>query len=176
MRRPELEGWRSVQGRGLDGTIDSDERVTATRPVVEMAESGASELGRRYWAEVQRASLGFVRLHVTRDGSELELHPLGARLLRFGPAELHAGVDSVACRFPIRGGLLARREGGALLLSQSGGSIPELRAAVTGFVPRLSLRPGYPPWTGTLYDHLQRRIHVAISRRFFRSLIEGTRR
>lgn len=175
MRRAALKGWRSAQGAGPHGTIDSDERVTAMRPVVEIAESGARELGRQYWAEVQRASLGFVRLHVTREGSELELHPLRARLLRFGPTELHAGADGVACRFPIRGGLLARREGGALLLSQSGGSIPELRAAVSGFAPRLGLRPGYPRWTGTLYDHLQRRIHVAISRRFFRSLIEGAR-
>ena len=62
------------------------------------------------------------------------------------------------------------------MLSQSGGSVPELRAALTGFVPRLGLRPGYPRWTATLYDQLQRRIHVAISRRFFRSLIEGAYR
>ena len=112
-------------------------------------------------------------MRATQDGSELQLHPLRARLLRFGPAEVYAGADGVGCRFPIRGGLLARREGGALLLSQSGGSVPELRAALTGFVPRLGLRPGYPRWTATLYDQLQRRIHVAISRRFFRSLIEG---
>jgi hypothetical protein len=39
----------------------------------------------------------------------------------------------------------------------------KLRAAVTGFVPRLGSRP---------YDRIQRRIHVAISRRFFRSLLE----
>jgi hypothetical protein len=164
-----------VQSRGPDGMIDSDERVMATRPVVNAADDGARELGERYWAEVRRASLGFVRLRATRDGSELQLHPLRAGLLRFGPAEVYAGADGVACRFPIRGGLLARREGGALLLSQSGGSVPELRAALTGFVPRLGLRPGYPRWTGTLYDQLQRRIHVAISRRFFRSLIEGAR-
>jgi hypothetical protein len=47
-----------------------------------------------------------------------------------------------------------------LVPSQSNGS--ELRAALTGFVPRLGARP---------YDRIQRRIHVAISRRFFRSLV-----
>ena len=162
-----------MQGRGPAGTIDSDERIMATRPVVDATGDGARELGERYWAEVRRASLGLVRLRPTRDGSELQLHPLQAPLLRFGPTEVYAGADGIACRFPIRGGLLARREGGALLLSQSGGSVSELRAALTGFVPRLGPRPGYPRWTGSLYDQLQRRIHVAISRRFFRSFIDG---
>jgi len=66
----------------------------------------------------------------------------------------------VCCKFAIRGGLLARRAGGSLVLSQS--SDGELRAALKGFVPRLAARP---------YEWIQRRIHVAISRRFFRSLI-----
>lgn len=163
MRRDVLEGWRSQQGRGADGTIESDERVTARRAVVPANEAGARELGDRYWDEVAAATLGLVRLRAASDGSELRVGPVG--ILRFGPAETAASEDGIVCRFPIRGGLLARRPGGALVLSQSGATQPELRAAVTGFVPRLGLRRHSP------YDLLQRRAHVAVSRRFFRRLL-----
>jgi hypothetical protein len=158
MSRARLEGWRSVQKRGEDGAIESDERVTASRAVVPATQAGARLLGERYWLTVRRASFGLVRLHATRDGSVLRV--AGAPLLRFAPAELAAGANGVRCSFPIGGGLLARRAGGALELSQSNDS--ELRAALTGFIPRLGARP---------YDRIQRRIHVAISRRFFRSLM-----
>jgi hypothetical protein len=158
MSRPRLVEWRSIQVRGKDGTIESDERVNASRAVVPATEAGARLLGERYWLTVRRASFGLVRLRPTRDGSVLRL--AGAPLLRFAPTELAAGANGVRCSFPIRGGLLARRAGGSLVLSQSNGS--EVRAALTGFVPRLGMRP---------YDRIQRRIHVAISRRFFRGLI-----
>lgn len=157
------EGWRSAHRRGADGAIESDERVTTTRRVVAPTEQGARALGERYWREVQRASFGLVRLRGTPDGSDLRIRGLGVRLLRFGPTEIEAGDEGVVCRFPIRGGLLARRPGGALVLSNVEGDAWELRAAVTRFVPRLGSRP---------YDRVQRRIHVAISRRFFRSLLE----
>jgi hypothetical protein len=156
--RGRLEGWRSVQGRGEEGAIESDERVSVSHLVVPATEAGARFLGERYWLTVRRASFGLVRLHRTRDGSVLRL--AGAPLLRFAPAELAADTNGARCSFPIRGGLLARRPGGTLVLSQSNDS--ELRAALTGFVPRLGARP---------YDRLEHRIHVAISRRFFRSLI-----
>jgi hypothetical protein len=159
MSRARLEGWRSVHERGEDGAIESDERVRASREVVPATQAGARLLGERYWLTVQRASFGLVRLRATRDGSVLRL--AGMSLLRFAPAELTADADGARCSFPIRGGLLARRAGGALVLSQSNGS-SELRAALTGFVPRLGARP---------YERVQRRIHLAISRRFFRSLI-----
>jgi hypothetical protein len=158
MSRPLLEGWRSVQERSEDGAIESDERVRLSRAVVPATEAGARLLGERYWLTVRRASLGLVRLRRTRGGSVLRL--AGAPLLRFAPAKLAAGANGVRCSFPIRGGLLARRPGGTLVLSQSTGG--ELRAALTGFVPRLGARP---------YDRIQRRLHVAISRRFFGSLI-----
>ena len=158
MSRTQLEGWRSVQERGDDGAINSDERVSASRAVVPTTEAGARLLGERYWLSVRRASFGLVRLRPTRDGNVLRL--AGAPLLRFAPAELAADTNGARCTFLIRGGLLAGRAGGALVLSQSNGS--ELRAALTGFVPRLSARP---------YDRIQRRIHVAVSRRFFRTLI-----
>jgi pimeloyl-ACP methyl ester carboxylesterase len=156
MSAARLDGWRSVQERGEDGAIESDERVSASRAVVPATKAGI--LAERYWLTVRQASFGLVRLRETRDGSVL--HLAGAPLLRFAPAELAAGASCVGCSFPIRGGLLARRAGGALVLSQSNRT--ELRAALTGFVPRLATRP---------YDGIERRIHVAISRRFFRTLI-----
>ncbi|MFL5946800.1 MAG: hypothetical protein ACJ74D_05205 [Gaiellaceae bacterium] len=166
MRARRLQGWDSVYTRGPDGVIESDERITLTRPVVAWTSAGARELGERYWNEVGRATLGLVRMLELREGSELRLRLVGASLLRFGRAELAAGEDSVTCRFPIRGGVLAKERAGALVLSQSGDETPQLRAALTGFVPRLGSRP---------YDQIQRRVHVAISRRFFRRLLEERR-
>lgn len=154
-----LEGWRSFHERDEDGAIDSDERVRAPGAVVPDTAVGARLLGERYWATVWRSSFGLVRHRETRDGSVLRL--AGAPLLRFAPAELDAGPSGVRCGFPIRGGLLARRPGGALVLSQA--SDGELCAALTGFVPRLGARP---------YERIQRRLHVAISRRFFTSLLQ----
>ena len=54
-----------------------------------------------------------------------------------------------------------------LTLAQRSEAPYELRATVAEFVPRLS--------TG-LYEHLQRRIHVAVSRRFFRALLDEGQR
>jgi hypothetical protein len=71
-------------------------------------------------------------------------------------------VDEVRCRYPIAGGLLTRQPGGELSLSQSGSQPAELRAAVRAFVPR---------WSGTWYEQVQLRFHVAISRRYFKRLI-----
>ena len=157
MSRARLEGWSSVQERGTDGAIESDERVRVSRAVVPATQAGARLLGERYWLTVRRASFGLVTLRASRRGSVLRF--AGAPLLRFAPAELAAGTGGVRCSFPILGGLLARRAGGRLVLSQSNDN--ELRAALTGFVPRLGARP---------YDRLERRMHVAISRRYFRSL------
>jgi hypothetical protein len=133
----ELQGWRSVQGRGPDGAIDSDERVTAARPVVERSDGGARSLGDRYWREVSRASRGFARARTTAGAVELRLLGRGPCLLRFDHPETSADGEVVSCRYPILGGLLARRAGGAITLSQTAGDEPELRAAVTGFAPRL---------------------------------------
>jgi hypothetical protein len=164
--RHELDGWRSVHGRGADGSIESDERVTAASPVVERSEAGAHYLGERYWREVASASRGLVRARTTGDGVELRLFERGPSLLRFGLAETMHDAGDVRCRYSIRGGLLARRPGGTLTLSQTGAGRPELRAAVHGFAPRLGSRP---------YDRIQRRLHVAVSRRYFRSLIDEAR-
>jgi hypothetical protein len=159
----ELEGWRSTRERRDDGAIHSDERARARAPVVASSPEGALHLGDRYWSEVRRVSRGWLRRRDTAFGVDLRLFGFGPSLLRFGPPELRVSADSVSCRYPIRGGLLARRPGGALTLSQRGAGEPELRATVTAFVPRLVLP--------LLYDRLQHRLHVRISRRYFRRLI-----
>jgi hypothetical protein len=159
----ELEGWRSTHARDDDGAVHSDERVHAKHPVVAPSPAGALHLGDRYWSEVGRATRGSLRRRDTASGVELRLFAFGPSLLRFGPPELHVSAESVFCRYPICGGLLARRPGGAITLSQRGADEPELRATVTAFVPRLALP--------LVYDRLQHRLHVRISRRYFRRLI-----
>jgi hypothetical protein len=72
--------------------------------------------------------------------------------------------DRVTCRYPILGGLLARRPGGALVVAQTGRERAELYVGVTGFFARLG--------SGTVYRHLQQRIHLAVSRRYFTRLLE----
>jgi hypothetical protein len=82
----------------------------------------------------------------------------------------------VSCSFEIRGGLLALDEGGTLTLVQestSGGW--RLRAAVTGFQPRLAARHGRPRWTGALYE-VQARLHAIVGRRFVARLVRGASR
>jgi hypothetical protein len=62
------------------------------------------------------------------------------------------------------GGLLARSPGGALVVAQTGRERTELYVAVTGFFARLG--------SGAVYRHVQQRIHMAVSRRYFTRLIE----
>jgi len=165
-KRSELDGWQSLQGRGSDGSIDSDERVRAARPVVARDDAGARRLGDRYWREVSRASRGAVRRRDTAGAIELRVFGRGPCLLRFGLPDARIGPRCVNCSYAILGGLLARRPGGSFTLSQAGDAEVELRAAVNGFAPRLAARP---------YDHLQRRAHLHISRRYFRALIAEAR-
>ena len=83
-----------------------------------------------------------------------------------GHRRLDSAITPTKSRYAIRGGILTRHPGGAIRLSQTGGDEPELRAAVTGFVPRLH---------GALYEQIQRRLHVAISRRYFERVIDEER-
>jgi hypothetical protein len=80
--------------------------------------------------------------------------------VRLGRAEVAVDSAHVGCRYPIRGGLLTLGEGGTLEVSQEGRGPTRLRVAVDGFLAR----------GGVVYA-LQRRAHVAISRRFFRRLV-----
>jgi hypothetical protein len=165
------EGWRSTERRRGDGAIDSEQRALAARPVVELSDGGARLLGRCYWLEVTRASRGLVRCDESDDGVEVRLLGLRPPLLTLGRAQVAVDGDRVSCSYPIRGGLLARRAGGALRLAQLGRERPELCVGVSGFFARLSVRPGLPRWSGALYEQLQRRAHVALSRRYLRRLI-----
>jgi hypothetical protein len=158
---PGLDGWSSAYGREPDGSFRSEERVNASRPVVDPSERGARLLGDRYWREVMRVSGGVVRRRTTEAGVELRLLGRGPRLLQFGPAETQHDPGAVRCRYPIRGGMLARRPGGSICLSQTGGDEPQLSTVVSGFVPRL----------GPRFERIQHRLHVAVSRRYFRRLL-----
>ena len=98
-----------------------------------------------------------------RDGA-VELRLFGARpaLLRFGAPTLEASDTRAFCGFAIEGGLLARRAAGELTFEQTPDS---LRSTIRGFFPRVAN-----------YDRIQGRVHVAISRRYFRRLMaEATR-
>jgi hypothetical protein len=159
-RTPELDGWRSAYHRHADGAITSDESVRIRVPVVPRSEAGVRDLGQRYWRAVARASRGAVRCRETDAGVELRVLDR-ACVLRLAPPRTSFGGDGVRCRYAIEGGWLARRPSGSLTLSENG---TELRAAVEGFVPRLS-------WQ--VYEHLQHRLHVAVSRRYFTALISG---
>jgi hypothetical protein len=161
-----LDGWRSVERRHADGSIETAQRVRVACPVVDVSTAGGRLLGSRYWRELARASRGLVRPSEGRRGLSLRFLGRGPSLLTLGPTEIVVDEDRVTCIYPIRGGLLARREGGALSLSQRGGDRPELCATVSGFFPRL----------GMLDRHLQRRVHVAISRRYFTRLLEEAQR
>jgi hypothetical protein len=173
--RHELEGWRSAHGRRVDGTFESDERVIAAQAVVEYSEAGARRLGERYWRAVLRSSGGIVRPRDTDAGMELRLLGSGMCLLRFGRAEVHHDTAAVACRYRILGGLLARRAGGSITLEQRGGRQPELRATVRGFAPRIATGARVPRWRAAVYERVQHRLHVAISRRYFETLIRQAR-
>ena len=150
--------------------MEFEQRVRATRPLVEVSEAGALELGARYWEEVEAATHRLVRVRAHAHGFDLRL--LGSlTLLRFGQPVTVVDEAGALSRFPIVGGLLARTPGGSISFSQTAGSEVELRATIDGFFPRLGGRPGRPAWTGALYRHVQRRLHTSISRRYFRHLI-----
>lgn len=166
-----LEAFRSVERHGPEGSIETEQWVDAPHPVVASTEEGGRALGRSYWLEVARSGRGLVRGRETAEGVELRLVTLRPALLRLGRAEVAIVDDYVGCRYPISGGLLARQPGGTLTLSQTGCERPELRVAVHGFFPRLGPRTR-SRWSGALYLQLERRVHVAISRRWFRHLIE----
>jgi hypothetical protein len=168
--RPKLTGWISTEREGPAGAVRFEQRVTASRPLVEHSQAGALELGERYWSEVEAATHRLVR--VRRRENELELRLLGRwTLLRFGAPETSVDESGALCRYPIIGGLLARTPAGSIAFAQTSGPQVELRATVDGFIPRLGSRPGGPAWTGGLYRHVQQRVHTNVSRRYFRRLL-----
>lgn len=166
-----LTGWRSTASHSPGGVIELEQRVLLSRPVVEMSEVGARRLGDRYWQVVEDFTYRLVRAH--REAGEVELRLLGRwPLLRFGLPEIAVDSARVRCRFPILGGLLVRLPTGSITFSQTSPPTVELCSTVSGFVPSLAAKPGRPSWRGALYEHVQRRLHVSVSRRYFERLID----
>jgi hypothetical protein len=156
------DGFESLERRHADRSVVTEQRVRASRPVVPFTEEGARNLGRRYWLEVARASRGLIRSCESTDGVQLKILGRGPALLRFDGADVAVDEDAVRCSYRIRGGLLSLGERGTLVVSQSGLEQPELRVAVEGFLARLG--------GGAIYG-LQRRVHLSVSRRYFRHLL-----
>lgn len=154
------DGFRSVERRGPDRSLVTEQTLRMGSSIVPFSDAGARALGGGYWVEVTRATRRLLRYREVGEGLELRILGIRPALLRFGGGEVTVGREHVSCTYPIRGGLLAVGEGGTLSVSQVGRSPTELRVAVDGFLAR-----------GGLVYALQRRLHVAISRRFFRRLI-----
>jgi len=155
--------------------VESEEAFPLPVPVVPMNASGAHRLGWAYWEEVERTTRRLVRARATTAGVELRLLREGPVLLRFGHPELAVGATVVSCSYPIRGGLLARGDGGVLALAQERAGAWCLRTSIRGFLPRLGTLPGRPAWTGFLYAHVQARVHRAVARRYVAHLVRGAR-
>jgi hypothetical protein len=158
-----LEGFDSRECHAHDGSIKTEQRVSVPGPVVPFSEDGGRTLGRLYWLEVSRVGRGLVVAREADAGVEVRVAGLDLTLLRLGPVDVTAEGDRVTCRYAVRGGLLARVEGGQLAIVQVAGERTELSVAVSGFFAR----------RGLLYRHLQRRLHVAVSRRYFRTMVAG---
>ena len=171
----ELDGWESWQGQRDDGAVESEQRVVLRNPVVEFSETGGEHLGRVYWREVERITGGLVRVRERQGSIELRLLGRGPALLQFGAPRIDATTTLVSCLYPIEGGLLARRPGGEIDFAQTGDGPTVVRSAIRGFFPSLAARTGSPDWTGALYNRVQSRIHVVVSRRYFARLIGETR-
>ena len=146
-----LDDWSTRDRRRDDGAVESVQRVHAAAPVVEQTEEGALRLGAAYLRAVAWGPVR-VRRH------EVRLLGLPPALLAFDGPEPAADAGRVSCTYRIRGGLLARKAGGTLVLAQAAG---ELTVAVEGFFPRLAV----------LHHTVQSRIHAAVSRRYFRMLV-----
>jgi len=166
-----LDRWATWQGQRADGAVESEQRVALGRPVVEFSVPGGERLGRVYWREVERLTWRLVHARDRRGSIELRLLGRGPSLLRFGAPTIEATTTLVFCRYPIEGGLLARRAGGEITFAQTGDSQPVLRSTIRGFFPSLASRGESPDWTGALYNRVQSRIHVLVSRRYFARLI-----
>jgi len=167
----DVDGWQTRQRQTQDGAVESEQLAALAAPVVEFSQAGAEHLGRAYWREVERVTARLVSARERTGSIELRLLARGPALLRFGAPTYEVTGTRACCRYPIEGGLLAQRPVGEILFEQAGGEAPFVRSAIRGFFPRLAARQGRPDWTGALYNRVQSRIHVAVSRRYFSRLI-----
>jgi hypothetical protein len=157
----ELDAFQSTESRAADGTIETEQRLPIRSPVVPFSAEGGRRLGESYWRESTRLSKGLVRAHEGPSGVDLRLLAFPLSLLLLGAPELTVESDRVTCQYSIVGGLLSRKPGGELSISQTALPNSELRVSVSGFFAR----------RGLVYRVLQRRLHVAVSRRYFRRLV-----
>jgi hypothetical protein len=158
--------WSSSQAQSLSGAFESVQLAELPAPVVERSAAGARRLGELYWRELERSTLGLVRARPAAGAPQLRLLGLGPALLRFGQPEIEVSSSSVSCLYPIRGGVLARSPAGAISFTQTGSDDVELRSEISGFFPRLAVRPRRRRWNSLLYLHVQARLHVALGRRY----------
>jgi len=163
--------WFTTERETASGAVESRQWTTLQHQVVTTDEEGARALGRLYLEEVAHFSHGLVRPQARRDGVLLVLAGI-APLLRFGPPEVTVDVDTIQCRYPIRGGLLVARPGGSLAVSQRG--TLELELLVGGYMPRLGGSMRRRSLRRALYTALQARAHRAVGRRFFERAAGGT--
>ena len=171
----EVEGWEAWEGQRDDGAVESEQRVVLRTPVVEFSVAGGEHLGRVYWRDVERITGRLVQARERQGSIELRLLGRGPSLLRFGPPTIKATTTLVCCGYPIEGGLLARSPAGEIVFAQVGDEQPIVRSAIRGFFPSLASRTASPDWTGALYNRVQSRIHVVVSRRYFARLIAEAR-
>ena len=128
----------------------------------------AAELGRLYWADVERLFRGLVRAE-ERDGRvELVVLRRPLVLLSFDRVVLEDDPDRTAATFPIASGLLVAPDGrhaGHLRLSaQTGpGGALTLCSEVAGFRPSLAGWGRLAGRLGWLYAQTQLRIHLLVT-------------
>ena len=118
----------------------------------------------RYWDALN----GFGRrLFIAREhsgGVDVRVLRGGPVLLALGPVETEISRTTIAALATRScGGLLVRRRGGRISFEQLEGEPIELRSRISGFYPR----------RGPFYGLVQWKLHVAVSRRYFRRLIGG---
>jgi hypothetical protein len=168
-----LREWETSERLLESGGFESRQRVLVAEPAVEVSDSGARWLGVTYWRAVAGSTRGVVRATWSADGGRLKLLG-GASLLTFGSPAIAVDADTVSCRYPIQGGILALRPGGSVTLAQRAvDGEYELTVTVEEYLPRLAARAGAPWWTGALYAKGQSPFHAAVSRRYFELLVRG---
>jgi hypothetical protein len=168
-RSPPPGTWSSTQAQAPSGAFESVQRVELPGPVVEYSVAGARRLGELYWRELERSTRRLVRVRGAERAPELRLLGVGPPLLRLGEAEVTVAPELVRCAYAICGGVLARGPGGTISFTQAGGNAIEIRATLTGFLPRLASRRRRR-WNGLLYAHGQARLHVAAGRSYLARL------
>jgi hypothetical protein len=170
-----LDGWSSTERLTAAGAVFFEQTARPPGAAVALSEAGARELAERYWREVEACTCNLVR--GSERGGGLELRLLGRwTLLSFGGPETLVDSSRASSRFRIVGGALARMPGGSIAFVQTVAPELELRTTVDGFVPRLARRTGAWGWVGALSWEIQRRLHVAISRRYLGRLVDEASR